>query len=107
MSNASRPVFFALLLIVALVLLLAVYQVPQPWRGYLVGWLLFASSIGLFVLRVISHHYHYRGLQLTARQQTPPPTRHPATTRRATAPRPDAMRVVYAENAGKGRHTIR
>jgi hypothetical protein len=107
MNTPSPKAWFLILLsVAALALLLVVYQVPQPWRGYLVAWLLFMATAGTFVLRLVQHHYHYKALQLTSKQNghsVPPPPRRP----KPGPPPTGALKVVYSEQAGSGRHIIR
>jgi uncharacterized membrane protein YdbT with pleckstrin-like domain len=102
----AKGAFFTTLAIVALVLVLAIYQVPQPWRGILVGWVLFLTTVGVFVLRLARHFCDYKALQLSARQlaRREPPVRH---ARRTSNPRVDSLKVVLSDSAGSGRRTIR
>ena len=103
--SPSRNLFLVNVTILAMVLAFAVYQVPQPWRGILVGWLLFLVSIGWFVLHVLKHHYQYKALQLSARRSAPqrdrPPRRRPRHANR------EDLKVVLAQHSGRGRRVIR
>jgi hypothetical protein len=49
----SKATFLLGVAILGVVICLGVYQVPQPWRGVLVAWILFMSTAGVFVLRVL------------------------------------------------------
>jgi len=102
--SLARGVFLALLTVVVAFLVLAVYQVPQPWRGALVAWLLFAGTAGLFILRIIRHYYAYKTLQLTTRQPARPT---PQRARKPSAVSLDKLNVVLSDSVGSGRHTIR
>jgi len=102
----AKGAFMTALAIVAAVLVLAVYQVPQPWRGALVGWLLFMATGGFLVLRLAKHFCDYKALQLNARQ-SPRPAAPPRRGRRSSTPRIDSLKVVLSDNVGSGRRIIR
>lgn len=102
--HVARGIFLALLALAAGFLVVAVYQVPQPWRGALVAWLLFSSTGGLLILRIVRHYYAYKTLQLTTKQ---PPRPAPQRSRKAQTPSLDNLRVVLSDSAGSGRYTIR
>ena len=54
--SAGRGFFLANVAIIGVVLTLAMAQVPQPWRGYLVVWLLLSATAGTIGLRITRHH---------------------------------------------------
>ncbi len=91
MSRAlSRAMFLMLWAFVAFLIVAGVYQVPQPWRGILVAWLLFGCTLGLMILRVVRHHYAYKSLQLMhpdrAAGQGGKPIRHAPPARPIVTP---------------------
>ena len=54
------------MLAVALVgglLCVGLYQVPQPLRGYLIGWLLFMFIPGLIILRFMGHYFRMKEIR--------------------------------------------
>jgi len=102
----AKGAFMTALAIVAVVLVLAIYQVPQPWRGILVGWVLFLATAGLFILRLAKHFCDYKALQLNARQ-LPRRNSPPRRSRRPDNPKIDSLKVVLSDTAGSGRRTIR
>ncbi|MFP3895239.1 MAG: hypothetical protein ACLFV5_00155 [Anaerolineales bacterium] len=103
---AIKGLFLMNLSIVGIVLALAIYQVPQPWRGILVAWLLFLAPAGTFALRLLRHHYQYRKLRL----EQDPKGRLRAAKGKAKEKRSldtdGKLKVVHAEGGGRGRHTI-
>ncbi len=101
--QVARGIFLALLALAAGFLVLAVYQVPQPWRGVLVAWLLFSGTGGLLILRIVRHYYAYKALQLTKQPPRPAPQR----ARKAQSASLDSLKVVLSDSAGSGRYTIR
>jgi|YNPBryantNP2012_1023418.scaffolds.fasta_scaffold92186_1 hypothetical protein len=103
----AKGAFMTALAIVAVVLVLAIYQVPQPWRGILVGWVLFLATAGLFILRLAKHVCDYKALQWNARQL---PRREfpPRQSRRSNhANKSDSLKVVFSDTVGSGRRVIR
>jgi hypothetical protein len=60
----GRGVFLIGVSILSVTLAVGIWQVPQPWRGYLIGWLLFAFPIFLLVLRFMSHYYRMREIEM-------------------------------------------
>ena len=84
--HVARGIFLALLALAAGFLVLAVYQVPQPWRGVLVAWLLFSGTGGLLILRIVRHYYAYKTLQLTTKQPASPQGPHTRTGQPAGGP---------------------
>jgi len=105
MSYLAKGTFLMMLAVIGVILTLGIYQVPQPWRGLLVGWLLFMASAGTFILRLVRHHYQYKSLQLTTRRtvEKPPVKR----ARKLEPARLDSLKVVMSESGGGGRRTIR
>ncbi len=103
MQSGSRRRWVLLLsLVAALLLSLAVYQVPQPWRAVLVVWLFVCGTLGWLVVRLIRHHYEYLALQQR---------RGPRKTRRMAPEAPPPIRfegldVIRSNEAGQ-RYTIR
>ncbi len=104
-QSGGRGVFLFGLAVFAAVLVLAVYQVPQPWRGILVGWLLFMATAGILILRLVSHYYQYKSLQLSKQRSTDTVATRPNRKPRRTDA--DALKVVYSNAAGNGRRIIR
>jgi hypothetical protein len=102
----AKGVFLGVLSVIAVVLVLAIYQVPQPWRGVLVGWLLLLGTVGAFILSLVGHYLRYKTAQLSARQPQRPPA-PPRRARRAASSSVSALKVVMSNSAGNGRHTIR
>ncbi len=103
-STAAKGFFLLGLSILGAVMVLGIYQVPQPWRGWLVAWLLFVATAGVFILRVIRHLYEFKSLTLERRQA--------ALNRAEDRPRdrnrrPEPLRVVRTQSAGAGRHVVR
>lgn len=96
----SRNTFLLLVAAVGGVLVLAVAQVPQPWRGVLVAWLIFGGSVGYVAVR-LAHSYHvYRAAPTAGHRPTPRP--------RPEAPprRPESLKVVVSRASANGRRTI-
>lgn len=102
----AKGAFMTALAIVAVVLVLAIYQVPQPWRGLLVGWVLFLATAGLFILRLAKHLFDYKALQLNARQ-TPRYHIPPRQNRQPTKTKVGSLKVVFSDTVGSGRKIIR
>ncbi|MEA3408415.1 MAG: hypothetical protein U9R48_10125 [Chloroflexota bacterium] len=100
--STVKGLFLMNLGIVGILLALAVYQVPQPWRGILVAWLLFLASAGTFVLRLLAHHYQYRKLKLEREKKARQGTHKRREQRRLNINR--ELNVVHS--SGGGRHTI-
>ena len=81
---------------------LAVSQVPQPWRGIVVLWLVFALTGGVFLMRLVRHHYEYKKQQwATPRRER---TRKRAPRRRSRAS--EALAVVKTDGRGAGRKVL-
>lgn len=105
MNLLTKSTFLALLAVVGVILVIGIYQVPQPWRGALVGWLLFIASAGTFALRLARHHYQYKTVQLTTRRpaEANTPVRR---AKRAGPARAGSLKVVMSQTASSGRRTI-
>jgi len=72
----GKAIFFICLTALSALLTVGLYQVPQPWRGILVGWLLFVVTLGAMILRLARHYFAYKSLQLTTqRAGKQPPAR--------------------------------
>ena len=99
---ASAGTFFLSLSVVAIAAAFAIHQVPQPWRGVLVGWLLFLSTIGALALRAVRHHYEFRALEQEREKAAPKRgRRRPSRPRR----RPRVLRVEKPSSRA-GRRTV-
>ncbi len=105
-QGGGKGVFLLALVILAAVLVLTVYQVPQPWRGILVGWLVFVATAGVFALRLLGHYYQYKSLQLTTRQSAPGDP-GPRAGRRPRKGHEPSLKVVVSNAGGNGRHVLR
>jgi len=46
-------------------------QVPQPWRGVLVAWLLFGASGALVLIRIVRGYLAYRAQRPPSRKRAP------------------------------------
>jgi hypothetical protein len=108
-TMSGKGIFFFGLAIVGVIIVLGVYQVPQPWRGVLVAWLLFMGTGGVFILRVIRHLVAYKSLKL---EQATAQGRWRSTRNRRRSvfhsrPRQESLRIVRTRAAGAGRHVVR
>ncbi|MFO7918692.1 MAG: hypothetical protein R6V13_11480 [Anaerolineae bacterium] len=101
-----KGLFLMNLCIVSIVLALAIYQVPQPWRGILVAWLLVLAPAGAFVLRLLGHHYQYRKLKMEQGSKGRPGTTRGKEKEKRPLDMDGELKVVQAEGGGRGRHTI-
>jgi fatty acid desaturase len=101
MQSTGRAFFFVLALAAGVLLALAVFQVPQPWRAILVAWLLICATLGVLVVRLVRHHYEYKALQQRRGRASPVRVapREPAT------PRFEGLKVVMSSEGGQ-RYTI-
>lgn len=95
--SISKTVFFLNLSILGAIVAFAVYQVPQPWRGILVVFLLLSVSIGWLVAGLLRHYYRYKTEMLSRPQRPAPQPRKKL---------PPSVRVVSAQSKG-ARHVIR
>ena len=98
--RGAKGLFLLSLAVVGGVLAYLLSQVPQPWRGILVAWLLLVLTIGALVLRLVRHHYEYLALRLTLGSQ---PRRARHVTRAQKRRRTQDLRVV----SGAPRHDAR
>lgn len=104
--SLARTLFLIGIVALALMLVLAVYQVPQPWRGILVCWLLFLSTGGAFILRILKHYAQIKTAQ--AQQAATHPTNARPQAPRERKPARASLQVVTSDSLrGAGRYTIR
>lgn len=102
MTHATaRWRFLILIAAIGAVLVLAVAQVPQPWRGILVTWLIVGGSVGYLAVRLTRHYHTY---------MVAPQVRRPRDTRlprpqEAPPPRAESLKIVVSSTAN-GRRTI-
>jgi uncharacterized membrane protein len=103
-SASGRGLFLWAVTVGAGILAVGVYQVPQPWRGWLIGWLLFMFTLGILVLRFVRHYYQYKMVQLTQQGSNAAnqPLRHAKPV-----PRVENLKIVVLENTKGGRHILR
>ena len=104
--SLTRNIFLIGIVALALLLVLAIYEVPQPWRGMLVCWLLFLSTGGAFILRILRHYAQIK----TAQAQRPAAQASSARPQVPRQPRParTSLQVVTSDSLhGAGRYTIR
>jgi hypothetical protein len=97
----GRFAFLLWALAAGVMLSLAVYQVPQPWRALLVAWLLVGSSLGALVARLVRHHYAYRAEHERRYGARPRPR-----AAQPAEPRFEGLEVVTLAQ-GERRYTIR
>lgn len=105
-NSLTKALFFVDLSVIGAILALGVTQVPQPWRGVLVGWLFIGVTIGGFVLRILKHHYDYKSLKLTSKH---PPIRKDGSRRQSHSAdkRFEGLRVVRSRTGSGSRHVIK
>jgi hypothetical protein len=103
-QTIAKGAFLVNLTLGGAILALVIYQVPQPWRGALVAWLLFMGTLGILILRFIKHHYAYKSLELSRRPTPPKAARREAA--RSVRPAGE-LKVVRSESATGGRFTVR
>jgi len=103
-ASSGRGIFLWVLTVCAGALGMGVYQVPQPWRGWLIGWLLFVVTVGVLVLRFLRHYYQYKTAQLLRQGMNAP---RPATRPAPPAPRVEDLKVVLLESNKGGRYVLR
>lgn len=99
--HTGRGLFAAMALTAGVLLALAVFQVPQPWRAILVAWLLVCATLGTLVVRLVRHHYEYKAQQ--QRRGGARPAR--AARQEPPAPRFEGLKVVMSSEGGQ-RYTI-
>ena len=104
MANSMAKILFLLnVSILGIIAALAAHQVPQPWRGILVGWLFVALTLGSLVVKVLKHYLAYR-----ATHSSQGPTARPAAARRSNRHRQfEGLKVIYSEGGDGGRRVIR
>jgi hypothetical protein len=101
----AKTLFFICLTLISVLLAVGLYQVPQPWRGILVGWLLFALTVGTMILRLARHYFAFKSLQLTTRGPGQAGrTKHEQPTRKHQY---EGLRVVMSTSGGGGRRVVR
>ncbi len=103
-SSGAKRLFLSSLTLVAAILALGVYQVPQPWRGLLIGWLLLFLTLGSLIMRLVRHYFEFKALQLTTRGNAPRRA-EPKPSRAAHSPR--RLDVIGERGGGSGRLTVR
>jgi len=105
--STAKGLFLMNLTVMGVVLALAIYQVPQPWRGILVGWLLFLVSAGVFALQFAKHHYAYKSLKLTTEKVTNHQSKRPPRRKQRKQPKTEkGLKVILSDSAGSGRYVI-
>ncbi len=105
MSNGSgKGLFLLSVTALGVIVVFAVYQIPQPWRGILVAFLVFMLTFGTFVLRIIRHIYEYKSLQLTTRQPLAQAGRSRSSTRQRR--KRAGLNVISPGSAGGGRRIV-
>jgi len=104
MANSAAKILFLLnVTLLGVVAALAAHQVPQPWRGILVGWLFVALTLGGLFVRALKHYLAYR-----ATHASQPAAERPAAPRRTSRHRQfEGLKVGYSESGGGGRRVIR
>jgi len=105
-SSRAKGIFFVNLSILGAVLVLGIYQIPQPWRGALVAWLLVVTSVGVFALKLAKHHYQYKSDMLKAGQSGRSRHSKRSTQNVRQGTRGD-LQIVQSSQEGRGRFTIR
>jgi hypothetical protein len=103
-SASGRGLYLLVLTLGAGVLTLGVYEVPQPWRGWLIGWLLFMCTLGVLILRFLRHYYQYKMVQLARREANG--ANRPLRRARPT-PRVENLEVVLLDGGKGGRYILR
>lgn len=99
-------VFFLNTGLIAVLLALAVYQVPQPWRGFLVGLLFIGLLIGFFALQALRYQQGRRGATPN-RKRSQESRRHLEQRTERRAQRAARLEIVRLDEGSSGRHTIR
>ena len=95
--------FLALAAAVGIAVVLAVAQVPAPWRGALVAWLIFWVTFGSLAIRLVRGYRAYTSAPTRRRPAATPTRGH-----RTGAPsRPvSSLNVVVSKAGANGRHTV-
>src|SRR5690606_22415502 len=60
---SGRGVFLLAVALGGGVLCVGLYQVPQPLRGYVIGWLLLMFIPGLTILRFMRHYFRMKEIR--------------------------------------------
>lgn len=104
MANSAAKLLFLLnVALLGAIAAMAAHQVPQPWRGILVGWLFVALTLGSVFLRALRHYLQYR-----ATRPSQPPAVRSAARRGGVGERQfEGLKVVYSPGGGAGRRVIR
>jgi len=97
--------WLAMVTIGAIILAVGVYQVPQPWRGYLIGWLLFMFTLGLLLLRFFGHYFQYKMAKLSLRAQGKDPD-VAYTIQREAPSRVGELKVIKMDAPKGGSRTL-
>ena len=105
-SSRAKGLFFVNLSVLGAVFALGIYQIPQPWRGALVAWLLVITSVGVFALKLAKHHYQYKSDLLKAGRAARTRTSRRARRSVRLGSRND-LSIVRSGQGGRGRYTIR
>jgi len=100
--TTARWRFLMLVAAMGAVMVVAVAQVSQPWRGILVAWLIFGGSVGYLTVRLTRHYHAYMVI---------PPMRKPHPTRALRLPeeaphRAESLKIIVSKTADTGRRTI-
>jgi hypothetical protein len=106
-GSSGKGIFLVSLTIVGVIIVLGVYQVPQPWRGLLVAWLLFMGTGGVFVLRVVRHLLAYKSLLIEHSATQGRYAQGRRRDRSRSRPRKESLRVVRTDTMGTGRYVVR
>ena len=102
-NSAAKPLFLLCVTVLGVAAAVAAHQVPQPWRGILVGWLFVALTLGNLVVKALKHYFEYR-----ATHPSQPSAARPAAPRRSERHRQfEGLKVVYSQGEGGGRRVIR
>ena len=104
--SLTRNIFLIGIVALALLLVLAIYEVPQPWRGMLVCWLLFLSTGGAFILRILRHYAQIKTAQ-AQRAAIQPADARPQPPRVKKPARSNLQVITSDSLRGAGRYTIR
>lgn len=99
----GRGIFLLVLTLGGTLLTLGVYQVPQPWRGWLVAWLLFMGTLGVLILRFLRHYFQYKTVQIATRPQVA----HRTAPQKRALPSSDGLKVVMMDPSKGGRRVLR
>ncbi len=101
-QGSGRGLFFVMALVAGVLLAVAVFQVPQPWRAILVAWILICVTLGALVVRLVRHHYEYKALQQKRGAARPPRV----APKEPALPTFEGLKVIMSNEGGQ-RYTIR